>query len=551
MKSTYLQLSQIAGTVTRMSGCSVMQELMAPSEHHTRTQAAATRVLDGKTQPSASHTSAQPVTYRNDVFVGKTTARITKTPDLPAVFYESVWFNTKVKDINEFAERITLRTKIPAVVGTDVMEEMLDRSERLAEISSNMSQTTQRFPSLPSALPGVGPSVDSAGMLARQLATQAQDMSEMRINFAGGTLAGLLDMVSSRYGVSWRYERGQIRFFMHDSRTFFLKAIPGSARASAEVKTSGAQVGAGTGQQTTGVNSELSVWDGALQSVQSMLSGKGKVVASPSTNSITVTDTPTVLERVAQFVDAQNDLMGKQVMINVEIMSVAANRDHNYGLEWNLVYDDLERSFGIKNVLSDSASAAASALNLSFGVISSSSVLSGSTAMVKALSEHGTVSRKHSATLVALNNQPAPLQTGRQFGYVAESSTTITETGTTSSLTPGSVNSGFSMQVLPTIMPDGRVILQFAADVTTLREIRPVTSGEVTIETPDYDSQNFLQRVVMRSGETLVLSGLEVDGETKTNTGVGSPFFPWLGGGMTSGKQREITVVLITPIIVN
>jgi type IVB pilus formation R64 PilN family outer membrane protein len=553
MQNTF-KLTAIAASVLVLTGCGTMNPFSGDKEsksHHEKVTEQAERLNEEKRNTQITHTSAQPVVYNNGVYVAKTTARKEKEENLPAVFYESVWFNTTVKDINEFAERITLRTRVPTVVGTDVMEEMLDRSERLSEIADNMAEANKgSFPPLPASLPGVVPTMDSAGVRARQMALAAMSDNELKINYSGGTLKGLLDMVASRYGVSWKFERDQIRFFMHDTRTFHVRAIPGSAQASASVNAGGNQtIGSGNGQQTTGMNSDISIWTGVQDSINAMLSDKGRAVISPATSSITVTDTPTVLNRVAAFVDTQNSLMSKQVMVNVEVLSVSTSRGNDYSIQWNAVYDNLLKQYGIRNTVADASTSGA--VSMSFGIIQSNSKWNGTQAVINALSEQGKVSKKHTGSVVALNNQPAPLRVGRQFSYVAESSIQQTEIGTTTSITQGSINSGFSMQVLPTIMPDGQVILQFAADITALRDLRSVASGEIAVESPDYDSQNFLQRVRMRSGETLVLSGYEYEGESRNNAGVGSPFFPLLGGGISNNRSRETTVVLVTPVVIN
>lgn len=544
-----ITLSTFAASIALTGGCSYLPSIKIERDptHHERTEAQAARIADERDSATVSHSSAQPVIYDNGVFIAKTTARRKSTKHLPPVFYESTWFNTTIRDINEFAERITLRTKIPSVVGSDVIEALLDRMKRMSELGGQEESAGLNFPPIPVA--GPDGAIDSAGNVAADATTDAASAMEMHINYSGGNLKGLLDTVASRYGVSWKYEEGQIRFFMHDTRSFYVRAVPGSSEASATVGSGGSQsTGGGNGKHTTGMTSQLSVWDGLQEAITAMLSEKGRAVTSPATSTVTVTDTPEVLERVAAFIDLQNELMSKQVMLSVEVLTVSSSREHDYSISWDLVYDTLKSRFGLTNLVATNTSGAT---EMSFGIVGTSNKFNGTRAIVNALAEQGKVSTKHTASVVALNNQPAPIQTGRQFGYVAESSITTTEVGQTTSVTQGQINSGFSMQVLPSIMPDGQVILQFAADITSLRELRSVAVGDVTIEAPDFDSQNFLQRVRMRSGETLVLSGYEADSATRRNAGVGNPFFSLFGGSARGGDVKETTVVLITPVIIN
>jgi hypothetical protein len=89
--------------------------------------------------------------------------------------------------------------------------------------------------------------------------------------------------------------------------------------------------------------------------------------------------------------------------------------------------------------------------------------------------------------------------------------------------------------------------------MSSLRNIRTVTSGgggagSTSIETPEVDTRNFLQRVAMKSGETLVISGFEQTDDNVDRKGVGDPRFFGLGGGLHAKSDKEIIVILVTPI---
>src|SRR5204863_1303713 len=138
----------------------------------------------------------------------------------------------------------------------------------------------------------------------------------------------------------------------------------------------------------------------------------------------------------------------------------------------------------------------------------------GSSMIINALSTQGKVRKETSASVATLNHQPVPVQVARQTAYLKSSQTTISaNVGTTTSLSPGVVTSGFTMTVLPNVLDNGTVMLQFSTDISTLRQITTVSSGGSSsssqIQTPEIDTRNFLQRVAMKSGQTLVVSGFE------------------------------------------
>jgi type IVB pilus formation R64 PilN family outer membrane protein len=162
------------------------------------------------------------------------------------------------------------------------------------------------------------------------------------------------------------------------------------------------------------------------------------------------------------------------------------------------------------------------------------------------------VRRKTSASVTTLNNQPVPVQVATQQGYLASISTTNTaNVGSQTSLTPGTVTTGFNMTLLPHVLDDGTVLMQFYTNLSSLIALQPVSSGgsnPLTIQTPEIDTRNFLQRVAMKSGATLVISGYEGTNDNLTSRGIGKAENYVLGGGFGASRSRDIIVILITPI---
>ncbi|AIO69236.1 type IVB pilus formation outer membrane protein, R64 PilN family [Burkholderia oklahomensis] len=416
--------------------------------------------------------------------------------------------------------------------------------------------------------PGGGAGADGGGA--------GTSFAPVRILYTGGTLRGLLDAACARFGVFWKYEQGTIRFFFTDTRTFQVNAIPGDSSLNASVVSGATSDGASGGSQSggagggassgassgttsltannsanTAVNSQLSVFNGLQGAIQSMLSRYGSSVASPATGSISVTDTPDVLERVAAFMAQQNRVLSRQVLLNVTVLSVSLSAGDAYGIDWSLVYHTLSAKFGIVNAFKPVSLTPTA--ELSATVLSPTSRFNGTSLLIRALSQQGQVRRKTSASVMTLNNQPVPVQVATQVGYLASVSTTNTaNVGSSTALTPGSVTTGFNMTLLPHVLDDGTVMLQFSTNISSLLALKNVASstggGAMQIQTPDIDMRNFLQRVAMKSGETLVISGYEGTNDSLDERGVGAPKMIALGGGYEAQRAREVIVILITPV---
>lgn len=376
-----------------------------------------------------------------------------------------------------------------------------------------------------------------------------------------GSLTGFMNMVSAYYGVFWKTEASGLRFFLMDSKTYRIAALPGDTRLSSSVESSSNSTGGGAGgaggstQSGTSANSTgvgfsgLSVWSALEASIKQMLGSSGRVVASPATGTITVTDTPSVLSRVTEYINEQNKSLNRQVSVNVRVLSVELNEGDNYGINWDAVYANLASAANPYSLaLKTAFPVATGAGNLIISApATSASRWAGSSAMISALSTQGRVSELTSATLVTLNNQAAPVNVGRRVSYLAASSTTQTpNVGATTALTPGTVQTGFSMTLVPHIIDGKEMLLQYSLDLSSLLRLKTITSGTSTIETPDISTSNFIQRVRIQSGETLVVAGFDQDNLSAVADGIGSPQNTLMGQRKGTTK-RTMLVVLIQP----
>ena len=508
------------------------------------------------------------VVVDNGIWLSGRTVKLAKTSSLPPIFSQPVTFDRQVSSLQEFSERSTRLTQGPASVAADAV----------TASSRTLSGMGEPLPGAGAKPTTLNPPLPMGRGAAATAAVESFMPSSVHISYRSGDLKGLLDTACARFGVFWKYADGAIDFYFTDTRTFQVSAVPGDSSVNANVvseasNTGGAQSsgsgglggamtsgtstgGASSGvssnnTSTTAVNSQLSIFGSLDSAIKAMLSPYGHVVSAPATGSISVTDTPDVLERVARFMEEQNRVMSRQILVNVTVLSVTLSAEDSYGINWNAVYQALGSRFSLTSAFT---SGLTNATSLGAQVLAPTSRANGTAAMISALSQQGTVRRKTSASVTTLNNQPVPIQVATQQGYLASISTTNTaNVGSQTSLTPGTVTTGFNMTLLPHMLDDGTVLMQFYTNLSVLDALQTVSSGgsnPLQIQTPQIDTRNFLQRVAMKSGETLVISGYEGAADNSTQQGVGKPSNILLGGGYDARRSREAIVILITPLTV-
>lgn len=386
-----------------------------------------------------------------------------------------------------------------------------------------------------------------------------------------GELSGLLDMVTARFGLSWKVEDGRVKIYNLDTETFYLNAIASGTEMRSDVQSGTTMVngasggvagsqgsanggigGQTTSSQTTTVILKTAIWDDVKNTLDSMVSIKGRCVTSPSTGAITCTDNADVLGRIRNYVDRENGNLTKQVLFQIRIVSVTLTDSDAFGISWSAVYQTLSNKYGVK--LSSAFAAPQNAVTGTFSILSgNSSPWGGTDAILSALAEQGTVSIVKQPTVSTLNLQAIPVQVAKQDGFVPGSQTVTTaNVGTTTTFQTGIITTGFNMALLPYVMSDNRMLLQFSISLSSLRNIRTVkdTGGGGFAEVPELDLPiNSSQKVRLNPGETLMLSGFDQEDDSSTYSGAGHPRNFLFGGGVKGKRTRGTLVVLITPVI--
>lgn len=415
-------------------------------------------------------------------------------------------------------------------------------------------------------LSGPIPAPDPNGMVALAAlggtpARTAQTVvggSALRGLFWQGELGGLLDNVTTRLGLSWRYEQGRIAIFYLDTRTFpvmFMdsKASFGSKTVSGTTSSMGATGDSSGGglsgdsntSQATEMEIKSSLYEDVTNTIKSMLTpGTGRMNLSACV--LTVTDTPRVLEQIGRYLEDRNNELNRQVVLNVQVYSVEKRTQDQYGIDWNAVFNSGSIGLSLTNAFSGAAS---DALNGGVSILDGKGA--GTKAFIKALSEQANVSVMTEASSMTTNLSAVPIQVALQQDYASNVTTENTaNVGSSSSITKSTITTGFNMTVLPFLMPKSpKMQLQFAINMSDDPTMRTFTSEKTSVELMKTRLKTFTQRVIMQSGQTLVLSGYQSLNNTVNRQGVGSFRFFGLGGGANGENNKTMLVILITPVI--
>ncbi|EEU7750913.1 PilN family type IVB pilus formation outer membrane protein [Salmonella enterica] len=384
-----------------------------------------------------------------------------------------------------------------------------------------------------------------------------------------GPLGGLLDNITARTGFSWRTDHGAVVFYLTETKTFQFAFLNTRVNSNASVSSGstssmGTSGGSGGGDNSVSGDSSSSQKTTTLQdrdayedirkTMETILTPeKGRYWLSESTGVLTVTDTPQVLETVSHYVDEQNREMNRQVQLSVKVLSVSNTRNEQFGLDWNLIYKSLQQAGAtLNNAGGDIAGATSAGVSILDTATGSAARFSGSSLLIKALSEQGDISVVTSQDSTVTNLTPVPIQMADQTVYVAGSATTTTtDVGATTTLTPGMITTGFNMTLLPLIRQAGDVQLQVNFNLSDPPAIRSFTSkdGNSYIEMPYTKLRSLSQKVNLHAGQSLVLTGFSQDNTSVRKSGTFTPGNFFFGGGRKGEHGRSTLVIIITPLL--
>lgn len=477
------------------------------------------------------------IKYSDAPYFGAATVKSRSNEDLPLIFQKQVKIDQTFTDLSQVASIIQTSTKIPVFV-------------------------------------------DSAGQTGNGGGNQIQ---AIRITQQDGTLEEFLDTVASKTDTYWQYKNGQILLSQTETRTFVIKNLPGSITVNNQSSnqsgmdgstSGGGGEGASSGssnsgsmQQTVGFSMNGDSWSKYEDGIKNMLSSVGKMSSNSGNQSITITDKPSIMLKVADYIDKQNSLIDKQVQIDVQVIAVDTTAEDNYGINWNVVFKSAQGGFSINGQAAGGAASGASTAApifvpsagtqaFSFTPAAGSS-FAGSTMVINALSSVLRTSEVTNTAALTSSSQPVPINFTQQIGYLASVQTTVSGTSGAgayqTSLTPGTLTVGFSMNILPVVEGKDNIRMQIAVSISNLKAMNTFSSGGSqgsTIQLPTVNNRTFMQKVKLKSGSTFILTGFDDSLDKIFQQGVGNPTWWLFGGGYTAGKTKTRMVMLVTPHLV-
>ncbi len=406
------------------------------------------------------------------------------------------------------------------------------------------------------------------------------------INIKKMTLREIFDILIKNKGLEYSYRHNLLSIRGLTTKTFHIDYVNTeregtsstdiSLTGDTSTDTNSGEKGKG-GSLSTGANikstDKFSFWGKIEQQLKALLKSPSdsfkdaQLIINKEAGLVTVTGTTAQVARIKKYLDQLMDRLHKQVMIDVQILSVSLDGSHQTGINWGEIYK-------MQNIKADYASVDAKDVSpdsvkdivkiAKSGMYHSRLLrLTGSTSitdLLKFLRTQGRVSSISNPKVVTLSNQPAVFSSGDQLYYKLSSSSRQTGTNAATDVYENevvrSVFAGILLDITPEITDNGDIILKINPSISSIKADVKSDASAVRKLPPDLMKKQISSVVKLHDGEKIVLGGL-ISSHTGTQTTkvpvLGN--IPLLGYAFKQTKKtmvREELVIVITPhIIVN
>lgn len=300
-----------------------------------------------------------------------------------------------------------------------------------------------------------------------------------------------------------------------------------------------------------------------------------RYVLNRSTGTLYVKGRPSQVDAIARQIENYKKVMGRQVLIEAQILDIQLNDAFQYGVDWSRLSKNAAATFGsspitlggITTTLPGATNTGSSvtipaqtlgtpgtpSFGLAYGTASQSIA-------INLLKTFGTVHVLSNPSLRVKNTQPAVVSVGSNVRYIAQTTSNVSNSGggqstISANVVTGNLFDGVMLGVIPFITDDGTINLTINPVQTT---IEPGSTALVNVGTdanpqrislPIVDFKGITTSLSMRNGDMVILGGLIGENGTRSKAGIpGVAEVPVLGEALgninRSSLGRELVVVL-------
>lgn len=287
------------------------------------------------------------------------------------------------------------------------------------------------------------------------------------------------------------------------------------------------------------------------KNVKQLMSDGRSPVLNRFTGTLSVYDKKSNIDAIDELINDIKDQSSKQILIETKILEVTLNNGHKLGVNWDSVSNNVRKA-------GDSL-AFSQTLGLGGAVAGSVNYSSSNfNAVIDALDTSGKVDTLSNPRIKVLSGQSAIISSGKLIPYWEKKVDITTGTGSTDtqvSYERRDILDGITMGVTPTVMSDGRIMLNVVPISSSIESEKSYKDGGIVVATAPIVNVKEAGTIIYAKNNDLVLIGGMINNQTKEEDQkvplLGD--IPWLGAFFTKKnhvfEKKELVILIRIRVI--
>lgn len=314
--------------------------------------------------------------------------------------------------------------------------------------------------------------------------------------------------------------------------------------------TGGTKQDGATGQASE-IGFGYKIYDELRESIKSIIGNEGMYHLNQASGQLITRARPQNMELIEKVVKKFNEMYSVQLEIELEIMEVSLNEQHQNGIDFSIAGTTSSFTSAYKTISATS----------NFATIATDVTKRGTRIqnMIQLLNNFGTVEMTSKPSLKTLNSVPGVISISLDKDYISDVKITPSTTTSAASydITRDTASDGIKLYVFPRMTNDDRILLTIQPQTSSVLGLDEHNiGGLVTMQTKTVNNREFSNTMSVKNGETTLLAGFLTQLSKKSKYGM-----PWISekdsasdyiGGMKSSDMSKSELVLaVTVKVVN
>ncbi|MCF7907593.1 MAG: hypothetical protein K9L86_01790 [Candidatus Omnitrophica bacterium] len=313
----------------------------------------------------------------------------------------------------------------------------------------------------------------------------------------------------------------------------------------------------------------------SISNMKSLLSEQGQILFGDEPNSVLIVDYPENIERIDEYLQMV-DVEPQQVHIEARVVEVKLQGETSLGIDWTAFANSGGLNFGNFDMFSGTAASGITTAGVTDYTQILNPPITGSSAdtnpfaltlshnnidvVMRALANDYDTDILSAPSITTINNHTATIKMIDIYPWAEPTVTTVENSNPEISYEMNFEEAGIVLQVTPIISENGKVVLDLQPEISEKTDDYSVTidpgggSQTITYTVPIIETRQTKTKVVVNSGETLIIGGLiknkEIESEIKIPLLGDIPYLGYLFKSQRKTMDKKELVIFVSPTII-